>query len=142
MTSALERVSGQQYASPALYPLGKSRYPLYRRLGGPHGRFGLARKISPPTGIRSLDRLAFSQSLYRLIYPAHNIILLTFAVPVFNIFVVYYSVCSAALIKHAVSVFVSPLDSHRNFSCSPISCLPIYISNINSTCYFTFPFFS
>jgi hypothetical protein len=29
------------------------------------------RKISPPTGIRSLDRPARSQSLYRLSYPAH-----------------------------------------------------------------------
>ena len=29
------------------------------------------RKISPPTGIRSSDRPARSQSLYRLSYPAH-----------------------------------------------------------------------
>jgi len=27
---------------------GKTRYPLYRRLGGPQGRSGLVRKISPP----------------------------------------------------------------------------------------------
>jgi hypothetical protein len=27
---------------------GKTRYPLYRRLGGPKGRSGQARKISPP----------------------------------------------------------------------------------------------
>jgi hypothetical protein len=31
-----------------LYPPGKTRYPLYRRLGGPHDRFGRVRKISPP----------------------------------------------------------------------------------------------
>jgi len=38
-------------------------------------RAGLDRwgKISPPTGIRSPDRPARSQSLYRLRYPAHNI---------------------------------------------------------------------
>jgi hypothetical protein len=44
------------------------RYPLYRRLGGPQGRSGRVRKISPPTGIRSPDRPVRSQSLYRLSY--------------------------------------------------------------------------
>jgi len=31
-------------------PPGKTRYPLYRRLGGPQGRLGQVRKISPPPG--------------------------------------------------------------------------------------------
>jgi hypothetical protein len=31
-------------------PSGKTRYPLYRRLGGPQGWSGQVRKISPPTG--------------------------------------------------------------------------------------------
>jgi hypothetical protein len=31
---------------PPLLP-GKTRYPLYRRLGGPQGRSGRVRKISP-----------------------------------------------------------------------------------------------
>ena len=53
-------------------PPGKTRYPLYRRLGGPQSRSGQVRKISPPTGIRSPDRPTRSQSLYRLSYPAHN----------------------------------------------------------------------
>jgi len=52
-------------------PPGKNRYPLYRRLCGPQGRSGQVGKISPPTGIRSQDRPARSQSLYRLSYPAH-----------------------------------------------------------------------
>jgi hypothetical protein len=43
---------------------GKTRYPLYRRLGGPQGRPGQVRKISSPTRIRSPDRPARSQSLY------------------------------------------------------------------------------
>jgi hypothetical protein len=30
-----------------LYPRKETRYPLYRRLGDPHGRFGGVRKISP-----------------------------------------------------------------------------------------------
>ena len=29
---------------------GKTRYPLYRRLGEPQGRSGQVRKISPPPG--------------------------------------------------------------------------------------------
>jgi len=31
-------------------PPGKTRYPLYRRLGGTQGRSGEVRKISPPPG--------------------------------------------------------------------------------------------
>jgi hypothetical protein len=31
-------------------PLGKTRYPLYRRLGGPQGQSGQLRKISSPPG--------------------------------------------------------------------------------------------
>ena len=31
-------------------PPGKTRYPLYGRLGGPQGQFGKVRKISPLTG--------------------------------------------------------------------------------------------
>ena len=33
-----------------LFTPGKTRYPLYRRLGGPQGRTGQVRKISPPPG--------------------------------------------------------------------------------------------
>jgi hypothetical protein len=32
-------------------PPGKTRYPLYRRLGGPQGRSGPVRKILLPPGI-------------------------------------------------------------------------------------------
>ena len=40
---------GQRHAQAALSP-GKSRYPLYRRLGEPQGRSGQVRKISPLPG--------------------------------------------------------------------------------------------
>jgi len=43
-------VSGQQHAPAALYPRGKFRCPLYRRLGGSQGRSGQERKISSPPG--------------------------------------------------------------------------------------------
>ena len=40
-------VCGQHHA-PAPLPPGNTRYPLYRRLGGPQGRYGWVRKISAP----------------------------------------------------------------------------------------------
>ena len=43
-------VMGGQRHAPAALPLWKTRYPLYRRLGGPQGRSGQMRKISPPPG--------------------------------------------------------------------------------------------
>ena len=55
-----------------LYPSGKTRYSMYRRLGTPLGRSGRVRKISPPTGIRSPDCPAHSESLYRLSYPGSS----------------------------------------------------------------------
>jgi hypothetical protein len=42
-------VGGQRNALAALRP-GKTRYPLYNMLGGPQGRFGRLRKISPARG--------------------------------------------------------------------------------------------
>ena len=61
-------VGGQHHAPPALPP-GKTRCPLYRRLGRLQGRSGRVRKISPPPGFYPRDRPARSESLYRLSYP-------------------------------------------------------------------------
>jgi hypothetical protein len=47
LTSALDGVGGKRHAPTALPP-GNTRYPLYRRLGGPQGRSGRVRKISAP----------------------------------------------------------------------------------------------
>jgi hypothetical protein len=52
LTSALDGVGGKRRAPAALTP-GKTRYPLYRRPGGPQGRAGLVRKISPLPGFDS-----------------------------------------------------------------------------------------
>jgi len=49
LTSVLDGVDVQRHVQAALPP-GKTRYPLYRRLGGPHSRSGQVRKISPPPG--------------------------------------------------------------------------------------------
>jgi hypothetical protein len=48
MTTALEGVEGSASRPGRSLPPGKTRYPLYRRLGGPQGRSGQVRKISPP----------------------------------------------------------------------------------------------
>ena len=63
LASVLDGVGGQRDDPASLH-----RYPLCRRLGGPQGRSGRVRKISPSTGIRFPDRLARSESLYRLSY--------------------------------------------------------------------------
>ena len=46
-------------------PCKETRNPLYRMLGEPQGRSGQMREISHPTAIRSPDRAARSESLYR-----------------------------------------------------------------------------
>jgi len=51
-------------------PTGKSRCPLKRRLGGPQGRSGEVRKISPHRD-RSPDHRARSEYLYQLSYPGN-----------------------------------------------------------------------
>jgi hypothetical protein len=58
--------------SSCFTPGKETHYPRYRRLGKPQGRPGRVRKISPPTGIRSLDHptrsgsLSFSCSRYHM----------------------------------------------------------------------------
>ena len=52
-TSALEGGEGSASRPGRTLPPGKTRYPLYRRLGGPQGRAGQVRKISPPPGFNS-----------------------------------------------------------------------------------------
>jgi len=49
LTSALDGVRGQRHA-PAALPPRKTRYALYRMLGGPQDQSGQVRKISPTSG--------------------------------------------------------------------------------------------
>jgi hypothetical protein len=53
MTSELEGVEWSASHPGLNLPPGKTRYPLYRRLGGPQGRSEQVRKISPPPGCDS-----------------------------------------------------------------------------------------
>jgi hypothetical protein len=50
MTAALEGGEGSASRLGRSLPPGKTRYPLYRRLGSPQDRSGQVRKISPPPG--------------------------------------------------------------------------------------------
>ena len=50
LTSALDGGWEVNVTPRPLYPPGKTRYPLHRRLGGPQDRSGRVRKISPPPG--------------------------------------------------------------------------------------------
>jgi len=48
MPTVIEGGEGSASRPGRSLPPGKTRYPLYRRLGGPQGRSGQVRKISPP----------------------------------------------------------------------------------------------
>jgi hypothetical protein len=50
MTTALEGGEWSAARPDHTLPPGKTRHPLYRRLGGPQGRSGQVQKISPPPG--------------------------------------------------------------------------------------------
>jgi hypothetical protein len=69
MTAALEEGEWSAARPGRTLPPGKTRYPFYRRLGGPQSRSGRAEK-SRPHRDSIPDRPARNQSLYRLSYPA------------------------------------------------------------------------
>jgi hypothetical protein len=50
LATAVEGGEGSVSRHGCSLPLGKTRYPLYRRLGGPQGRSGQVRKIWPLLG--------------------------------------------------------------------------------------------
>ena len=70
MTAALEGSEWSAACPGRTLPSGKTRYPFYRRLGGPQGRSGRAENLVL-TGIRSRTVQPVAQSLYRLRYRAH-----------------------------------------------------------------------
>ena len=71
MATALEKVRGQRHAPAALYPR-KDPEPIVQQTGWAPGPVWTGAENLAPTGIRSQDRPARNQSLYRLLYPAHN----------------------------------------------------------------------
>jgi len=70
MTAALEGGEWSAARPGRTLPPEKTRYPSYRRLGGPQGRSGRAENLVS-TGIRSRIVQPVAQSLYRLSYRTH-----------------------------------------------------------------------
>jgi hypothetical protein len=64
-------LGGQRHAPAALLS-GKTRYPLYRMVGGPQGRSGRVRKILPPPGFdpRTVQPVASRYTDWAI--PAHK----------------------------------------------------------------------
>jgi len=70
MTTALEWGEGSASRPGRSLPRGKDPVPIVQEAGWAPGPFWTGAENLAPTGIRSLDRPARSQSLYRLSYPA------------------------------------------------------------------------
>ena len=62
---------GGQLHAPAALPPGKTRYPLYRRLGGPQDRSAGLQKISPPPGFDPRTVQPVARSYTDWATPAH-----------------------------------------------------------------------
>jgi len=58
--------------APAALPQEKTRYPLYRKLGGPHDQFGQMRKISPPSRFDPRTVQPWANRYTELAIPAPN----------------------------------------------------------------------
>ena len=70
LTLALDGVDGQRH-TPVALPPGKTRYPLYRRLGSPQSRSGRVQKILSPLGFNPQT----IEPLYQLHYPSPRIVM-------------------------------------------------------------------
>jgi hypothetical protein len=77
LTSAVDGVGGKSHAL-AVLPTRNTRYPLYRRLGGSHGRYGRVRKISPLPGFdpRTVQLVASRYTDWTIPAPHELIILI------------------------------------------------------------------
>jgi len=63
-------LDGQLHA-PAALPLGETRYPLCRRLGGTQDRSGRVRKVSPPQGFDNRTVQPVARRYTDCTFPAH-----------------------------------------------------------------------
>ena len=121
---------GGQHHAPAALPPGKTRYPLYRRLGRPQGRSGLVWKISSPLGfdprtfqpVTTLYRLddTLSRPMYIYIYVL-DYSLLSFSWPMQSLDNIYSSF---------FRLWLGPADTKSGEDTVPISqynCMSFYI---------------
>jgi hypothetical protein len=101
-------VGGQHHLLVVLL-LGKTKHPLYGRLGGPQGCSGGVWKISPPTRIRSQDYPAHSESLYRWSYPVSYKKVLLCCIyfcgySMIKAFLIKYHMCTVAYVNNVYHV--------------------------------------
>ena len=82
---------GVQLHAPAALPPGKTRYPLYRRLGKPQGRSGRGRKISPLPGFdpRTVQPVASRYTAWAI--PANIIIIIIIIILLYVMFMYQYT---------------------------------------------------
>jgi hypothetical protein len=73
MTNGTGRGWGVSFTPQLLFTPGKDQVPIVQEAGWAPGPVSTGAENLAPTGIRSLDRPARSQSLYWLRYPAHSV---------------------------------------------------------------------
>jgi hypothetical protein len=78
MTTSLEGVEGAASRLGRSFTPGKDLVPTVQEAGWAPGPVWTGAENLAPTGIRSPDRPARSQSLYRLNYPAQSVIIKIF----------------------------------------------------------------
>jgi hypothetical protein len=114
-------VGGQHHALAAL-PSGKTRYPLYRRLGGPQEWSGQVWKISPPVGFdpRTVQPVASCYTDYAILTPynteacSHNncchgtAIYITYSECVSVLLVIQHAKCMRCIILSSTACLVLP----------------------------------
>ena len=99
---------GQRHAPAALYPWEKPGIHCTGGWVGPKAGLDMCGKSPPPTGIRSPDRPACSQSLYWLSYPAHlssNAYILNYS----TVFCFCKSILRSCLMPYSFCCFIVPL---------------------------------
>jgi len=88
MTAALEGGEGSAARPGRILTPGKTRYPFYRKLGGPQGRSGRAENLVS-TGIRSRTVQPVAQLLYQQSYQTHVYVYNVFYMYILCIFIMY-----------------------------------------------------
>jgi hypothetical protein len=102
------RVGAQRHASAALPP-GKTRYPLYRRLGGPQGRSGRVRNISLTPGFDPRTVQPVASRYTDCAYYCHYLVFL----------------------NKLVTIFVHLFGRHSAEACCPVSDVVALTSHIS-----------
>ena len=113
-------LGGQRHAPASLIP-GKTRFPLYMRLGGPQDRSGWVRKISPTTESRTPDLPTRSESLYRLRYPGPLVYIYIYVV---HLLIINCTRCTVHTPEHNYRCHLLPKHSFRTIcNCAYIGLL-------------------